>query len=83
MAEVMEELALLSAEAGRVRAERPGVRIQWPEDFRKRAATLVMEGLSIREVAEELKVNAGTVVEWHRRMLAVPKGLIIIAVARP
>jgi transposase-like protein len=63
-----DELSLLSSEAARVRSERPGVRIQWSEDFRKRAASLVIRGLSIREVAREVGVNTGTVVEWRRRM---------------
>ena len=67
MIEPAQELALLREEAERVRAARPGVRIQWSDDFRKRAAALMVQGLSSQEVALELGVNNGTAAEWRKR----------------
>lgn len=82
MSETSEELSRLAEEAARVRALRPGVRIQWSDDFRKKAAALVMQGITIKELAHAVKVGSGTVWEWCRRQ-GGPPGFAELKVVAP
>lgn len=70
MSETSEGLSLLAEEAARVRALRPGIRIQWSDDFRKQVASLVTQGVTISELAHAVKVGSSTVWEWCRRQNA-------------
>lgn len=65
-----QELELLAREAEQVREQRPGVRIQWPEDFKRRASQLMMGGRSTHDVASALKVSKSSVLEWRQRQEA-------------
>lgn len=69
MGEARRGLEQLQREAAAHRARRreAGRHLRWPEGFRRRAVTLLDQGLSVFEVSQALVINRRLISGWRRR----------------
>lgn len=76
-----QEISSLSEEVTRTRAERPGVRIQWPKEFRKRAAALLLRGVSSETLSSSTGIRRGTLEEWKKQESPATEGFSELSVS--
>lgn len=67
MAEISQELVILSQEASRLREEFSGQRIRWPEEFRQKVLALWSGGVRRQEIVQATGVSPYSLYDWRRK----------------
>jgi hypothetical protein len=63
-------ISALADEAARLRAAF-GARVRWPDDFKKRAVSLVDEGMRIRDLSRGTGIGEWMLYRWRRQACEV------------